>query len=137
MQNIVDLHGSDRGALQRRHQHAAQRVAEREAETTLERLGDEGRAASVLAWALGLGFGLRFGFAVAALAAVILLPSKRLRGLLRVTIAKHLFQHRYDYRAEWLRFTRTLSTKGPDLGERVGTDRGIFGGVEPRHAVGR
>lgn len=45
-------------------------------------------------------------FAVAA--AVIWLPSQRMRGWLRVTAAKHLFQHRYDYREEWLRFTRTI-----------------------------
>lgn len=66
---------------------------------------------------------LQTGFiAIAALAAIILLPSKRLRGLLRVTVAKHLFQHRYDYRAEWLRFTRTIGRGGPDappLHERV------------------
>ena len=37
------------------------------------------------------------------------LPSRKLRGWLRVTLLKHLFEHRYDYRAEWLRFTRTIS----------------------------
>ena len=36
-----------------------------------------------------------------------------MRGWLRVTVIKHLFQHRYDYRAEWLRFTRTMG-KGED-----------------------
>ena len=30
------------------------------------------------------------------------------RSWLRVTATKHLFQHRYDYREEWLRFTRTI-----------------------------
>lgn len=45
---------------------------------------------------------------MAILAAVIWLPSGRLRGWLRVTATKHLFQHRYDYREEWLRFTRTI-----------------------------
>lgn len=44
----------------------------------------------------------------ASLFALVWLPSKRLRGWLRVTTVKHLFQHRYDYRAEWLRFTRTI-----------------------------
>ena len=43
MQHAVDLHGLDGGALQRRQQHAAQRVAERHAEAALERLGDDGR----------------------------------------------------------------------------------------------
>ncbi len=35
----------DRGALQRGQQHAAQRVAEGQAEAALERLGDDGRDA--------------------------------------------------------------------------------------------
>ncbi len=52
---------------------------------------------------------MEFGFLIAAsVAALLLLPSRRLRGLLRVTLVKHLFQHRYDYREEWLRFTRTM-----------------------------
>ncbi|WP_108790992.1 XrtA/PEP-CTERM system histidine kinase PrsK [Erythrobacter sp. Alg231-14] len=46
--------------------------------------------------------------ALACAAAILWLPSERLRGWLRVTTVKHLFQHRYDYREEWLRFTRTI-----------------------------
>ncbi len=65
----------------------------------------------------------QIGFlAVAAALALVLLPSRRLRGWLRVMIAKHLFQHRYDYRAEWLRFTSTMGRAGPDsspLGQRI------------------
>lgn len=49
---------------------------------------------------------------VAILAAALALPSPRLRGWLRVTATKHLFQHRYDYRQEWLRFTRTMGRGG-------------------------
>lgn len=45
---------------------------------------------------------------IAMVAALIWLPSERARGWLRVTATKHLFQHRYDYREEWLRFTRTI-----------------------------
>jgi putative PEP-CTERM system histidine kinase len=45
---------------------------------------------------------------LASLAAIIWLPSPRLRGWLKVTATKHLFQHRYDYREEWLRFNRTI-----------------------------
>ncbi|WP_299192330.1 XrtA/PEP-CTERM system histidine kinase PrsK [uncultured Erythrobacter sp.] len=45
---------------------------------------------------------------VAIVVAFVWLPSERLRGWLRVTATKHLFQHRYDYREEWLRFTRTI-----------------------------
>jgi putative PEP-CTERM system histidine kinase len=52
---------------------------------------------------------MEFGFlSAASVAALLLLPSRRLRGWLRVTLVKHLFQHRYDYRVEWLRFTRTM-----------------------------
>ena len=41
VQHAVDLHRGDGGALQRRQQHAAQRIAEGQAEAALERLGDE------------------------------------------------------------------------------------------------
>ena len=40
----------------------------------------------------------------------------------KVKLAKHLFEHRYDYRTEWLRFTETLGrdrTDAPPLGERI------------------
>ncbi|MCL9982890.1 MAG: PEP-CTERM system histidine kinase PrsK [Erythrobacter sp.] len=50
--------------------------------------------------------------ALAAVAIIAALPSSRLRGWLRVTATKHLFQHRYDYREEWLRFTRTVGRSG-------------------------
>ncbi|GGC19624.1 histidine kinase [Novosphingobium marinum] len=59
---------------------------------------------------------------IASVAAMLVLPSKRVRGWLKVTLAKHLFQHRYDYRSEWLRFTRTLSNHGDSaspLAERI------------------
>ena len=61
-------------------------------------------------------------FVVTSAAALVFLPSRKLRGWLRVTLAKHLFQHRYDYREEWLRFTRTMGRAGPGappLRERV------------------
>lgn len=38
----------------------------------------------------------------------ILLVSDRARAWLSVMISKHFFEHRYDYRAEWMRFTATL-----------------------------
>ncbi|HYD36487.1 MAG TPA: XrtA/PEP-CTERM system histidine kinase PrsK [Allosphingosinicella sp.] len=52
------------------------------------------------------------------LAAVILLPSGRMRAWSRVIVAKHFFEHRYDYREEWLRFTHTVGGDAP-LGERI------------------
>jgi putative PEP-CTERM system histidine kinase len=57
-----------------------------------------------------------------SLAAMILLPSGRARAWLSVMLSKHFFEHRYDYREEWLRFTRTVALGGDDaapLGERV------------------
>ena len=60
--------------------------------------------------------------AMLTLAAIVLLPSPRARGWAKVKLAKHLFEHRYDYRTEWLRFTETLGAWGPTaapLGERV------------------
>jgi putative PEP-CTERM system histidine kinase len=56
------------------------------------------------------------------LIAALLLPSARLRAWTRVLLAKHLFEHRYDYREEWLRFTRTVAKAaqdGAEIGERV------------------
>ncbi|AIT81752.1 XrtA/PEP-CTERM system histidine kinase PrsK [Novosphingobium pentaromativorans] len=54
--------------------------------------------------------------------ALVVLPSRRVRGWFKVTLTKHFFQHRYDYREEWLRFTRTIGSSGLEakpLGERV------------------
>ena len=56
---------------------------------------------------------IQVGFlALAILAAIIWLPSQKARSWIRVTAVKHLFQHRYDYRAEWLRFTQTIGRGG-------------------------
>ena len=54
--------------------------------------------------------------------AMVVLPSARARGWVKVKLTKHLFEHRYDYRTEWLRFTGTLGRAGPDappLSERI------------------
>lgn len=47
-----------------------------------------------------------------SVAALVLLPSEHFRAWFKVKVAKHLFQHRYDYRAEWLRFSETLGKPG-------------------------
>ena len=47
--------------------------------------------------------------AVALGAGGLLLASARTRAWLAVMISKHFFEHRYDYRAEWMRFTATLA----------------------------
>ncbi len=58
----------------------------------------------------------------AAVTALVLLPSPQVRALWKVQVAKHFFQHRYDYRTEWMRFGDTIGRPGEDaapLGERV------------------
>ena len=49
----------------------------------------------------------------AALLIGTIMLSVRTRAWVTVMLAKHLFAHRYDYRAEWLRFTDTLGIPGP------------------------
>ena len=70
-------------------------------------------------WSSALMVGV---LAAMTVAAMVLIPSARARGWLKVKVAKHLFEHRYDYRTEWLRFTETLGRAGPDappLGDRM------------------
>ena len=52
-----------------------------------------------------------FGTSIAAL---LLLPSGRFRAWFKVKLAKNFFQHRYDYRSEWIRFTDTIGRPGAD-----------------------
>jgi putative PEP-CTERM system histidine kinase len=57
----------------------------------------------------------------------LLIVSARLRAWLSVMISKHFFEHRYDYRTEWMRFTATLGqgAKGDDDAD----DRNLHGRV--------
>ncbi len=58
---------------------------------------------------------VQIGFVFAAtMIALVLAPSPRFRAWFRVKVAKHFFQHRYDYRSEWLRFTDILGQPGDD-----------------------
>ena len=60
--------------------------------------------------------------ALMTVAAMVLIPSPRARGWMKVKLAKHVFEHRYDYRTEWLRFNETLGRAGPDappLADRI------------------
>ncbi len=50
----------------------------------------------------------------ATFAAMLILPPGKARSWLKLQLAKHLFRHRYDYRTEWLRFTRTLGDGDAD-----------------------
>ena len=58
-----------------------------------------------------------FAGALALLVGIVF--SGTVRSRLKVFISKNFYNYNYDYREEWLRFTRTLSTKGPGLGERA------------------
>ena len=54
--------------------------------------------------------------------ALTLFPSTRFRQRFKKVIGRHLFQHRYDYRVEWRRFTETVGQPGeaaPALAERT------------------
>ncbi len=57
----------------------------------------------------------------AAMLLVLLMFSGTLRARLRVFLSKHFFSYRYDYREEWLKFTRTLTEghTGDQMGERA------------------
>lgn len=48
-----------------------------------------------------------------------ILFSGTFRAWLKVFISKHFYSYGYDYREEWMRFTRTLSEGGDNLGERA------------------
>ena len=48
-----------------------------------------------------------------------ILFSGTFRAWLKVFISKHFYSYGYDYREEWMRFTRTLSESGDNLGERA------------------
>ncbi len=62
---------------------------------------------------------LIFGMSIAAL---LIMPSGRFKAWLNVIIAKNFFQHRYDYRSEWMRFADTIgfpSQHAAPFNERV------------------
>ena len=42
---------------------------------------------------------------------VILVTSAAMRRHLRVFVSKHFYRNKYDYRVEWLRFSKTLSAR--------------------------
>ncbi len=43
-----------------------------------------------------------------SLIALLVMPSGRFKSWLNVIVAKNFFQHRYDYRSEWMRFADTI-----------------------------
>ena len=56
---------------------------------------------------------------IALILLIGLLFSGTIRSWLKITISKHFFSYNYDYREEWLRFTRTLSESALGLEERM------------------
>jgi len=72
--------------------------------------GDTGRAAELAL--IGLATAVALG----------VMTSRRARASVRVFVAKHIFEHRYDYRREWARFTDTVGREqrdGAPLEERI------------------
>ena len=67
-------------------------------------------------WGTVMQVSFLFGAIVLLLAVLF---SGTLRSWLRVFISKHFFSYNYDYREEWLRFTRTLAEGEHGLEERV------------------
>jgi len=69
-------------------------------------------------WGRALQLGLVF-FALVFL--MMLALSGSLRARIRVFLGKHFFRYRFDYREEWLRFTRTLTVKNSpqEMGQQV------------------
>jgi putative PEP-CTERM system histidine kinase len=69
-------------------------------------------------WGRALQLGLVF---LALVLMMILVLSGSVRAKLRVFLGKHFFRYRFDYREEWLRFTRTLSAKNSpqEMGQQV------------------
>ena len=69
-------------------------------------------------------WGRALQLAVVFLALVFLMViwlSGSMRAKLRVFLGKHFFRYRYDYREEWLKFTRTLSSRNSpqEMGQQV------------------
>lgn len=78
-------------------------------------------------WGRALQLGLVF---VAVVGLAVLALSGSVRARLRVWLGKNFFRYRYDYRDEWLRFTRALSAQTSPLEMGLQVVRGLAGMVE-------
>ncbi|RJG07057.1 PEP-CTERM system histidine kinase PrsK [Noviherbaspirillum cavernae] len=67
-------------------------------------------------WGAVVQLGFLFGAVILLIATLF---SGAFRSRLKVFISKHFYHYNYDYREEWIRFTRTLSESGPGVGERA------------------
>lgn len=78
-------------------------------------------------WGRALQLAVMF---LALLLLCILALSGSIRSKVRVFLAKNFFHYRYDYREEWLRFTRTLSEQTSSQALGLGVIRGLADMVE-------
>lgn len=63
---------------------------------------------------------LQIAFLCAAgLTLVVLLFSGQIRARVRVWLSKNFFSYKYDYRLEWLQFTKTLASGNRDIPENI------------------
>lgn len=63
---------------------------------------------------------LQVGFlAAAGIMLLTVLFSGKVRAQLRVLLSKHFFSYRYDYREEWLKFTRALASLDQNVPEGI------------------
>lgn len=56
----------------------------------------------------------RFGAVVLAVSVAAVIASPGLRAWLREVAVRNLFRHRFDYREEWLRLSRTIAGRAPE-----------------------
>ena len=54
----------------------------------------------------------------AIVAMIVFISSETLRGRVRVQVAKHFFENKYDYRSEWLRLINTLTDEDEHMSLR-------------------
>ncbi|HYQ99366.1 MAG TPA: XrtA/PEP-CTERM system histidine kinase PrsK, partial [Casimicrobiaceae bacterium] len=78
-------------------------------------------------WGRALQIELLF---VGVLFSVFVASSGRFRSSLSVFVSKHFFSYRFDYRTEWLRFTRTLAAEGSLHAVEVNSIRALADLVE-------
>ena len=74
------------------------------------------------AFQIDMGVASQFFAIVLTMLIALLLASRGLRAMLREAISRNLFRHRFDYRAEWLRFARMIGEQGrgaPPVGIRA------------------
>ena len=64
------------------------------------------------AFDIDMGVASQFVAIVLTMLIGVLLASSGLRAMIREAITRNLFRHRFDYRAEWLRFSRLMGAHG-------------------------